>query len=406
MTNKDRMTPKRRFREFKNAHAWEQRKLGEIASEMVAGGDIDKDLILDEGRYPVIANALTNDGIVGYYNANYRVKAPAVTVTGRGDVGHAKARIIDFTPVVRLLSITSNHDIFFLENAINTLKIVIESTGVPQLTVPQLVKYDIYFPKLLDEEKKIGVFFHQLDTLITLHQRKVDKLKDLKAGYLAEMFPAEGQRKPKRRFSGFTDDWEQRKFNEVFVFLQNNAFSRAELATEGEIMNVHYGDVLVKYGEVLDISKDEMTYLAASSVAKKYQTSLLKDGDVIIADAAEDETVGKCCEIAGLSGNTVLSGLHTIPCRPTMKFAEGYLGYYMNSGAYHDQLIPLIQGTKISSISKSAIQDTEVVYPKSEVEQERIGAYFKNLDHLITLHQRKLEKLQDIKKAYLEEMFV
>ena len=150
--------------------------MGEIASEMVAGGDIDKDLILDEGRYPVIANALTNDGIVGYYNANYRVKAPAVTVTGRGDVGHAKARIIDFTPVVRLLSITSNHDIFFLENAINTLKIVIESTGVPQLTVPQLVKYDIYFPKLLDEEKKIGVFFHQLDTLITLHQRKLLQL--------------------------------------------------------------------------------------------------------------------------------------------------------------------------------------------------------------------------------------
>ena len=152
--------------------SWEQRKLGDIASDMVAGGDIDKDLILAEGQYPVIANALTGDGIVGYYDKEYRVNAPAVTVTGRGDVGHAKARLVNFTPVVRLLSVKSEHDVFFLENAINTLKIVIESTGVPQLTVPQLAKYEVAFPRQLDEEEHIGVFFKQLDHLITLHQRK------------------------------------------------------------------------------------------------------------------------------------------------------------------------------------------------------------------------------------------
>ena len=162
--------PEIRFKGFSDA--WEQRKLVEVATEMVAGGDIDKDLILDEGRYPVIANALTNDGIVGYYNEDYRIKAPAVTITGRGDVGHAKARIVHFTPVVRLLSLKSNHDVFFLENAINTLKIVIESTGVPQLTVPQLAKYEISFPKSLDEEEKIGAYFKHLDNLITLHQRE------------------------------------------------------------------------------------------------------------------------------------------------------------------------------------------------------------------------------------------
>ena len=152
--------------------SWEQRKLGDIASDMVAGGDIDKDLILAEGQYPVIANALTGDGIVGYYDKEYRVNAPAVTVTGRGDVGHAKARLVNFTPVVRLLSVKSEHDVFFLENAINTLKIVIESTGVPQLTVPQLAKYEVAFPRQLDEEEHIGAFFNQLDNLITLHQRK------------------------------------------------------------------------------------------------------------------------------------------------------------------------------------------------------------------------------------------
>ena len=172
---KGERVPEWRFKGFTDA--WEQRKLGDVAIEMIAGGDIDKELILEEGRYPVIANALTNDGIVGYYNNEFRIKAPAVTITGRGDVGHAKARIVDFTPVVRLLSIKSKHDVFFLENAINTLKIVVESTGVPQLTVPQLEKYEVVFPKQLAEEEKIGAFFKRLDNLITLHQCKVEKIK-------------------------------------------------------------------------------------------------------------------------------------------------------------------------------------------------------------------------------------
>ena len=178
--------PEIRFSGF--TEAWEQRKLGDIASDMVAGGDIDKDLILAEGQYPVIANALTGDGIVGYYDKEYRVNAPAVTVTGRGDVGHAKARLVNFTPVVRLLSVKSEHDVFFLENAINTLKIVIESTGVPQLTVPQLAKYEVAFPLQLDEEEHIGAFFKQLDHLITLHQREVEKLQNIKKSCLEKMF--------------------------------------------------------------------------------------------------------------------------------------------------------------------------------------------------------------------------
>lgn len=178
--------PEIRFKGFTDP--WEQRKFGDIASDMVAGGDIDKDLILAEGQYPVIANALTGDGIVGYYDKEYRVNAPAVTVTGRGDVGHAKARLVNFTPVVRLLSVKSEHDVFFLENAINTLKIVIESTGVPQLTVPQLAKYEVAFPRQLDEEEHIGAFFKHLDHLITLHQRELEKLQNIKKSMLEKMF--------------------------------------------------------------------------------------------------------------------------------------------------------------------------------------------------------------------------
>ena len=178
--------PEIRFKGFSDA--WEQRKLGDICMEMLAGGDIDKEKIVGQGKYPVIANALTNDGIVGFYEHDYRVKSPAVTITGRGDVGHAKARKVDFTPVVRLLAIRTNHDVDFIENAINTLKVTVESTGVPQLTVPQLERLELFIPPTIAEEQIIGAYLRQLDNLITLHQRELEKLKNIKKACLEKMF--------------------------------------------------------------------------------------------------------------------------------------------------------------------------------------------------------------------------
>lgn len=196
--------------------------------------------------------------------------------------------------------------------------------------------------------------------------------------------------KPKIRFKGYNEDWEQRKFGEVLVSLQNNTLSRADLSNEtGIAKNVHYGDVLIKFGEVLDVSEEKLPMISDKSVLTKYKASFLQNGDVIVADTAEDSTVGKCSEIAGLNDEVVLSGLHTIPYRPIEKFASGYLGYYLNSSAYHKQLIPLMQGIKVTSISKSAMQNTEIVYPKSVEEQGKIGNYFQSLDHLITLHHRE-----------------
>ena len=157
----------------------------------------------------------------------------------------------------------------------------------------------------------------------------------------------------------------------------------------GVAKNVHYGDVLIKFGEVLDVSIEQLPMISDESILGKYKASFLQNGDVIVADTAEDLTVGKCSEIAGLKDEVVLSGLHTIPYRPTKKFSSGYLGYYLNSGAYHDQLIPLMQGIKVTSISKSAMQDTSIIYPKLEEEQRKIGTYFRSLDELITLHQCK-----------------
>ncbi len=211
---------------------------------------------------------------------------------------------------------------------------------------------------------------------------------------------------PKLRFVGFSDDWGQRKFASVFDGLQNNTLSRAELNYEsGTVKNVHYGDVLIKFGDYIDAAETELPYISDDAKADKFKNSFLQDGDIIIADTAEDDTVGKCTEIQGSKGLKLLSGLHTIACRPKEKYGPMFLGYYINSPAYHNQLKPLMQGIKVTSISKSALQDTDMIMPKSIDEQIKIGEYFSNLDNLITLHQRKCDETKELKKYMLQNMF-
>ena len=259
----------------------------------------------------------------------------------------------------------------------------------------------------LEEQRKIGQFFDSLDTLITLHQRKYEKLVNIKKSMLDKMFPKNGASVPEIRFKGFTDPWEQRKLDEAFDFtVPNNTLSRAELNQEsGSVRNVHYGDVLIKYGSVLDAQNDELPFITGRS-KDDFKGALLQNGDIIIADTAEDETTGKVCEIVNIQDKDVVAGLHTMVCRPKNKTAEGYFGYYMNSSSYHHQLLPLMQGIKVLSLSKTNVQKTTVKYPKDKAEQQKIADCLRRIDTLITLHQRKLEKLQNIKKSCLEKMFV
>lgn len=268
-------------------------------------------------------------------------------------------------------------DSYFIFSRTEELKRYGETKGAGSTFVEvsgkQMASMEFMMPKTVEEQKAIGLYFQNLDHLITLHHRK-PLIVDNKTNFV----------------------WEQRKLGEMLVSLQNNTFSRADLSNEkGVAKNVHYGDVLIKFGEVLDVSKEQLPMITDEKVLTKYKASFLKNGDVIVADTAEDITVGKCSEIAGLNDEVVLSGLHTIPYRPVEKFATGYLGYYLNSRAYHNQLIPLMQGIKVTSISKSAMQDTDIVYPKLLKEQAMIGNYFQSIDHLITLHQQKLIYLEN-----------
>ena len=231
----------------------------------------------------------------------------------------------------------------------------------------------------LEEQRKIGKLFDTLDNLITLHQRECISFT-ARAGRL--ILTANKKRN--------TSSWEQRKFDEVFdCTVPNNTLSRAELSyDEGTVLNVHYGDVLIKYGSVLDVQKDDIPRIP-HRCREDFNGALLQDGDVIIADTAEDETTGKACEIGNLQGSAIVSGLHTMVCRPRNRMALGYLGYYLNSNAYHHQLLPLMQGIKVLSLSRSNIQKTSVSYPIAVKEQQLIAYYFSQLDNLITLHQRK-----------------
>ena len=251
---------------------------------------------------------------------------------------------------------------------------------------------DIIVSPIYEEQQNIGAFFKDLDHLITLHQRECFSFD----------FSGESAKTAQKTIS-----WEQRKLSDTLNFLSNNTLSRAELSEDtGTYKNVHYGDVLIKFGEYIDAQSTDLPYIADDEKAKKFESSKLQDGDIIIADTAEDEAVGKCLEIGNIGDLSIVSGLHTIPCRPKVKFAPAYLGFYLNSASYHDQLIPLMQGIKVTSISKSAISDTMISAPTDLSEQGKIGQFFTRLDSLITLHQRKLEKLKNIKKSMLEKMFV
>lgn len=384
--------PQIRFAGF--TENWERRKLGEVATEILAGGDIDKNKVVEKGIYPIYANALTNDGIVGYYDDYYKIKAPAVTVTGRGEVGYAKARFVDFTPVVRLISIRSNHDCYFLENAINNHKVVVESTGVPQLTVPQLSLYDIYFPKDLKEEEKIGTYFQNLDNLITLHQRKVEKLQKIKKSCLQNLFPQNNQNTPKIRFKNFSDEWEVRKLGEIANY-RRGSFPQPYGKSEW-----YDGEEAKPFIQVADIT-DSMNLVSDT----KQKISKLAQPMSVFAEKGS-----VLVTLQGSIGRVAITQYGAFVDRTVLIFEkykidiDNLFWAYIIKQKFIKEARKAPGGT-IKTITKEALSDFDLLLSNYN-EQEKIGAFFSKLDKLITLQQRKVEKLKNIKKALLNKMFI
>lgn len=199
----------------------------------------------------------------------------------------------------------------------------------------------------------------------------------------------------------------QHAFSSVFVLLQNNTFSR-ELLTNDKtaIQNIHYGDVLIKFGSCVNIDIDEVPYIKSNTPVDKFESgSYLVSGDIVIADTAEDYTVGKATEIINPCNKKILSGLHTIPCRPLINFAPMFMGYYLNSSAFRNQILPLIQGTKVSSIGKTQLMKTMVYIPPID-EQKRIADLLHSIDIKIDLLSATVDQMKHLKAAMLQQLFI
>lgn len=200
-------------------------------------------------------------------------------------------------------------------------------------------------------------------------------------------------------------DWELQTFDETFRVISNNTLSRENLNNRGgAVRNIHYGDILTKFPEVLDCSEDEIPFVNDLSLLSS-STQLLQDGDVVIADTAEDETVGKVTEVQNLGDSKLVAGLHTIPCRVKKgDFAPGWLGYYMNSDLFHNQILPYITGIKVSSISKGDISETLILVPPFD-EQEKIVQSLNKIQLLMTAETKVVNKIKLVKNGCLSKMF-
>lgn len=213
---------------------------------------------------------------------------------------------------------------------------------------------------------------------------------------------------PDLRFPAFLQDgeWKELVFGSLFTFLPNNTLSRADMKEgKGDVYNVHYGDVLIKLNAYTDIQQENLPAIKDVNNIDKYLNARLQNGDIIIADTAEDEVVGKCTEIVNVNNTIVVSGLHTIPCRPQFKFAQAYLGYYLNSNAFHNKLLPIMQGLKVTSISKSSLQNIGLTFPESLEEQQKIADCLSSIDSYITSCNKKVEQLKIHKKSLIQKLF-
>ena len=247
------------------------------------------------------------------------------------------------------------------------------------------------------EQEKISNLFSVLNERIAKQRDLVESLKKYKRGLSNSLFDrlsAEGES-------------QLCIFGDMMTILQNNTFSRDNLSVGGNgVRNIHYGDVLIKYGAVLDLHSENVPVINAEQDISKFSAlSYLRNGDVVFADTAEDYTVGKSTEIIGAENIAALSGLHTIPCRPQDSFAPMYLGYYFNSDYFKKQLYPMIQGTKVSSISKSEIIKTKIIVPCLQ-EQARISSIMSALDDHIDAAKHTAKDLIDLRIGLLQQLFI
>ena len=364
---------------------WEQRKLGDVAP-LQRGFDLPVNQ-MTPGPYPVVMS----NGIGGWHS-KYMVKGPGV-VTGRsGTIGSLHYIEQNFWPHNTSLWVTSFNGneprfIYWLYASIG-LERFGSGSGVPTLNRNDVHDLRVGFPCDVAEQRRIGTFFSRLDTLITLHQRKYDKLVVFKKSMLEKMFPKDGESVPEIRFAGFTDPWEQRKLGELYE--KNDERNTFGLGAE----------------RTLSIAT--MTFNSEGNGA---DASSLPNYKVIrVGDVAFEGHSNKSFAYGRFVVNAVADGIMSprFSClRPKNSYPVRFWKYYIHSEQVMREI--LVRATKSGTMMNELVIDDlfkQSIAVPQEAEQQAIGYFFSHLDTLITLHQRKLELLRNIKKSLLDKMFV
>lgn len=384
MDTKNDYTPKRRFPGFEGE--WEQKKLGDIV-EINSGKDY-KHLI--EGDVPVY-------GTGGY------MLSVSEALSFRDGIGIGRKGTIDKPYILRAPFWTVDTLFYCVPKEKDDLQFVNaiferinwrsydESTGVPSLSKVIINNIQV-FSSCIDEQRTVGDFLLKVEKQISLHQHKLDKLKDMKQAYLTEMFPVEGERVPKRRFPGFEGEWEWKKLGELATIVRGASPRPIQdpkwFDSESEVGWLRISDVTEQNGRIYKLSQ------RLSSLGQE-KTRVVSEPHLILSIAA---TVGKPVI------NYVRTGIHDgflIFQEPKFEIEYMYylLGMFRKNWASYGQ-----PGSQLN-LNSDIVKEQRVAIP-SQSEQVEISKFFNKLDQSISLQQQKLDKLNDLKKAYLNELFV
>ena len=268
--------------------------------------------------------------------------------------------------------------------------------GLLNINFDEFMGINVSVPSV-EEQQKIGTFFKQIDDTIALHQSKLDLLKETKKGFLQKMFPKNGAKVPEIRFPGFTEDWEERKLGGIGKTYTGLTGKSKEDFGHGDAKFVTYMNVF---------QNPKATLEQLENVEIDPRQNEVKKGDVFFTTSSETpEEVGMSSVWTHDINNIYLNSF-TFAYRPTIKFDLDYLAFMLRSQSVRKKIIYLAQGISRYNISKTKMMDISVPIPVNFEEQQKIGNFFKQLDDTITLHQRKLDLLKEMKKGFLQKMFV
>ena len=394
----ERRVPRIRFKGFEED--WEQRKVSELADRY------------DNLRVPV-AEKLRVRGTTPYYGANgiqdyvrgftHDGEFVLVAEDGANDlknypVQYVNGRIWVNNHAHVLQAKDKIADTGFLGYAISRADIeaILVGGGRAKLNAEVLMRLALILPSRT-EQIRLASFLMGIDSLLSLHQRKLEKLKILKKAMLEKMFPKNGAKVPEIRFSGFTDDWEQRKLKDIGTLKNGMNFSKEEMGIGFPFVNLQdvFGNTII------DISQLGRA-MASPSQLKKYS---LLEGDVLfVRSSVKLEGIGEAALVPINLEATTFSGF-LIRFRDDYGIDKDFKKFMFKIEKIRNQLISQATDSANKNISQQAIANLDITVPQ-ETEQRKVGLFFSTLDSLLSLHQRKLEKLRQIKKSMLERMFV